>query len=311
MEKIPVLAVVGPTASGKTSLAIKIAKEHCGEVVSADSMQIYQDMQIATAKPTVDEMQGVLHHLIDFLPPDVPFSVAQYAALAHQTIAQITKRGHLPILAGGTGLYVDAVLDDLIFAKIETDEQKRAELWAFVEAHGANALHARLKEIDPESAARIHENNVGRIVRAVEVYELTGVTMSEHQRNSRPKESRYRFLKIGINYKDRAVLYERVNRRVDAMMAQGLLDEAASVRGRARKTAVQAIGYKELEPYFLGQEPLDICVERLKQETRRYAKRQITWFSRDPNILWVYPDEETSQEIFSKINCAVENFIKV
>lgn len=143
MEKIPVLAVVGPTASGKTSLAIKIAKEYCGEVVSADSMQIYQDMQIATAKPTVEEMQGVLHHLIDFLPPDVPFSVAQYAALAHQTIAQITKRGHLPILAGGTGLYVDAVLDDLIFAKIETDEQKRAELWAFVEAHGANALHAR------------------------------------------------------------------------------------------------------------------------------------------------------------------------
>lgn len=311
MEKIPVLAVVGPTASGKTSLAIEIAKEYHGEVVSADSMQIYKEMQIATAKPTVDEMQGIPHHLLDFLAPDVSFSVAQYAALAHQTISEITARGHLPVMAGGTGLYVDAVLDDLIFAKIETDEQKRAELWAFVEAHGVNALHERLREIDPESAARIHENNVGRIVRAVEVYELTGITMSEHQRNSRPKESRYRSLKIGINYKDRAVLYDRVNRRVDLMMEQGLLEEAANVRNRARKTAVQAIGYKELEPYFLHQEPLDVCVERLKQETRRYAKRQITWFSRDPNILWVYPDTETPQEIFSKIKRAVENFIKV
>ncbi len=311
MEKIPVLAVVGPTASGKTSLAIEIAKEYHGEVVSADSMQIYKEMQIATAKPTVDEMQGIPHHLLDFLAPDVSFSVAQYAALAHQTISEITARGHLPVMAGGTGLYVDAVLDDLIFAKIETDEQKRAELWAFVEAHGANALHERLREIDPESAARIHENNVGRIVRAVEVYELTGITMSEHQRNSRPKESRYRSLKIGINYKDRAVLYDRVNRRVDLMMEQGLLEEAANVRNRARKTAVQAIGYKELEPYFLHQEPLDVCIERLKQETRRYAKRQITWFSRDPNILWVYPDEQTPQEIFSKIKRAVENFIKV
>ena len=311
MEKIPVLAVVGPTASGKTSLAIEIAKEYHGEVVSADSMQIYKEMQIATAKPTVDEMQGIPHHLLDFLAPDVSFSVAQYAALAHQTISEITARGHLPVMAGGTGLYIDAVLDDLIFAKIETDEQKRAELWAFVEAHGANALHERLREIDPESAARIHENNVGRIVRAVEVYELTGITMSEHQRNSRPKESRYRSLKIGINYKDRAVLYDRVNRRVDLMMEQGLLEEAANVRNRARKTAVQAIGYKELEPYFLHQEPLDVCVERLKQETRRYAKRQITWFSRDPNILWVYPDTETPQEIFSKIKRAVENFIKV
>ena len=311
MEKIPVLAGVGPTASGKTSLAIEIAKEYHGEVVSADSMQIYKEMQIATAKPTVDEMQGIPHHLLDFLAPDVSFSVAQYAALAHQTISEITARGHLPVMAGGTGLYVDAVLDDLIFAKIETDEQKRAELWAFVEAHGANALHERLREIDPESAARIHENNVGRIVRAVEVYELTGITMSEHQRNSRPKESRYRSLKIGINYKDRAVLYDRVNRRVDLMMEQGLLEEAANVRNRARKTAVQAIGYKELEPYFLQQEPLDVCIERLKQETRRYAKRQITWFSRDPNILWVYPDEQTPQEIFSKIKRAVENFIKV
>ena len=311
MEKIPVLAVVGPTASGKTSLAIEIAKEYHGEVVSADSMQIYKEMQSATAKPTVDEMQGIPHHLLDFLAPDVSFSVAQYAALAHQTISEITARGHLPVMAGGTGLYVDAVLDDLIFAKIETDEQKRAELWAFVEAHGANALHERLREIDPESAARIHENNVGRIVRAVEVYELTGITMSEHQRNSRPKESRYRSLKIGINYKDRAVLYDRVNRRVDLMMEQGLLEEAANVRNRARKTAVQAIGYKELEPYFLHQEPLDVCIERLKQETRRYAKRQITWFSRDPNILWVYPDEQTPQEIFSKIKRAVENFIKV
>ena len=311
MEKIPVLAVVGPTASGKTSLAIEIAKEYHGEVVSADSMQLYKEVQVATAKPTVDEMQGIPHHLLDFLAPDVSFSVAQYAALAHQTISEINARGHLPVMAGGTGLYVDAVLDDLIFAKIETDEQKRAELWAFVEAHGANALHERLREIDPESAARIHENNVGRIVRAVEVYELTGITMSEHQRNSRPKESRYRSLKIGINYKDRAVLYDRVNRRVDLMMEQGLLEEAVSVRNRARKTAVQAIGYKELEPYFLQQEPLDVCIERLKQETRRYAKRQITWFSRDPNILWVYPDEQTPQEIFSKIKRAVENFIKV
>ncbi len=311
MEKIPVLAVVGPTASGKTALAVKIAKEYSGEVVSADSMQIYKEMQIATAKPDIEEMQGVPHHLLDFLPPDVSFSVAEYAARAHQVIAEIVSRGHLPVIAGGTGLYVDAVLDDLIFAKIETDEKKRAELWAFVDTHGAHALYERLQNIDPESAARIHENNVGRIVRAVEVYELTGMTMTEHQKNSRPKESRYRSLKIGINYKDRSILYDRINRRVDLMMEKGLLEEAARVRSQPRKTAVQAIGYKELEPYFLKEEPLEVCVERLKQETRRYAKRQITWFSRDPEILWVYPDVQSEEEIFCNLKRAVENFTKV
>lgn len=311
MEKIPVVAVVGPTASGKTNLGIQIAKRFDGEVVSADSMQIYRGMNIATAKPDVSEQDGIVHHLIDFLDPSAAFSVADYTALAHAAIADIYVRGKLPILVGGTGLYVDSVLNDVVFTEIKTDPALRKSLHQFAKEQGNAALLERLRGVDPESAARFHENNVGRIVRALEVYELTGVTMSEQQRRSREKPSRYRALKFGLNYKDRAVLYNRIDRRVDLMMEQGLLDEARAVLSSPMKTAVQAIGYKELGPYLEGKAPLDECVVKLKQSTRHYAKRQLTWFLRDPQICWLYPDEEEMPELIKKVAVSVEMLLKV
>lgn len=311
MEKIPIIAVVGPTASGKTSLGIQIAKRFDGEVVSADSMQIYRGMNIATAKPDVSEQDGIVHHLIDFLDPSAAFSVADYTALAHAAIADIHVRGKLPILVGGTGLYVDSVLNDIVFTEIKTDPQLRESLHQFAKEQGNGALLERLRGVDPQSAARLHENNVGRIVRAIEVYELTGITMTEQQKRSREKPSRYRSLKFGLNYRDRSVLYDRIDRRVDLMMEQGLLEEAQSVLASPMKTAVQAIGYKELQPYLEGKASLSVCIERLKQSTRRYAKRQLTWFLRDPQIAWLYPDEEEMPDLIKKVFVSVEMFLKV
>lgn len=311
MEKIPIIAVVGPTASGKTSLGIQIAKRFDGEVVSADSMQIYRGMDIATAKPDVSEQDGIVHHLIDFLDPSVSFSVADYTVLAHQAIADIHARGKLPILVGGTGLYVDSVLNDIVFTEIKTDPQLRESLHQFAKEQGNAALLERLRGVDPQSAARLHENNVGRIVRAIEVYELTGITMTEQQKRSREKPSRYRTLKFGLNYRDRSVLYDRIDRRVDLMMEQGLLEEAQSVLASPMKTAVQAIGYKELGPYLEGKAPLDECIVKLKQSTRHYAKRQLTWFLRDPQICWLYPDEEEMPDLIKKVFVSVEMFLKV
>lgn len=311
MEKIPIIAVVGPTASGKTSLGIQIAKRFDGEVVSADSMQIYRGMDIATAKPDVLEQDGVVHHLIDFLDPSASFSVADYTVLAHQAIADVYARGKLPVLVGGTGLYVDSVLNDIVFTEIKTDSQLRESLHQFAKEQGNCALLERLRRVDPESAARLHENNVGRIVRAIEVYELTGVTMTEQQKRSREKPSRYRALKFGLNYRDRSVLYDRIDRRVDLMMEQGLLKETQNVLASPMKTAVQAIGYKELAPYLEGKMPLSACIAQLKQSTRRYAKRQLTWFLRDPQIIWLYPDEEEMPDLIKKVSVSVEKFLKV
>ncbi len=311
MKKIPIIAVVGPTASGKTGLGIQIAKRFDGEVVSADSMQIYCGMDIATAKPNVLEQDGVIHHMIDFLDPSDSFSVADYTLLAHQAIADIHARGKLPVLVGGTGLYVDSVLNDIVFTEIKTDPQLRESLYQFGKKQGNGALLERLRRVDPESAARLHENNVGRIVRAIEVYELTGITMTEQQKKSREKPSRYRALKFGLNYRDRSVLYDRIDRRVDLMMEQGLLEEAKNVLVSPMKTAVQAIGYKELQPYLEGKTSLSVCVEQLKQSTRRYAKRQLTWFLRDPQITWLYPDEEEMPDLIKKVFVSVEMFLKV
>ena len=311
MKKIPIIAVVGPTASGKTGLGIQIAKRFAGEVVSADSMQIYCGMDIATAKPNVLEQDGVVHHLIDFVDPSDSFSVADYTVLAHQAIADNHARGKLPILVGGTGLYVDSVLNDIVFTEIKTDPQLRESLYQFAKKQGNGALLERLRRVDPESAARLHENNVGRIVRAIEVYELTGITMTEQQKRSREKPSRYRALKFGLNYRDRSVLYDRIDQRVDLMMEQGLLEEAQNVLASPMKTAVQAIGYKELEPYLEGKASLSVCVEQLKQSTRRYAKRQLTWFLRDPQITWLYPDEEEMPDLIKKVFVSVEMFLKV
>ena len=288
MEQLRCAAVVGPTASGKTALAVELAKAFHGEVVSADSMQIYREMQIATAKPTPQEMQGIPHHLMDFLPPDQPFSVSDYVTLARKTIREIAARGHLPILCGGTGLYVSSLLEHVQFEPIETDPKRREALYREAEADGGEALYARLCAVDPERAKSIHPHNVVRVVRALEVYETTGKTMSELQRESKPLPSPYDCLMIGLTFRNRQTLYDRIDRRVDGMMEQGLLEEARRVlQNPALKTAANAIGYKELKPYFAGEASLEDCLETMKRESRRYAKRQLTWFRRDPRIHWI------------------------
>ncbi len=292
MSKQPLIVICGPTASGKTALSIAIAKALGCEVVSADSMQIYKGMQIATAKPTEAEMDGVKHHLVDFLDAGESFSVADYVRLAHKAIEDISNRGLVPLVCGGTGLYINSLIDNISFDETCTSTDLRDELLTLANEHGKAYLLEMLREFDPDTADKLHENNLNRIIRAIEVYKVTGVTMSETVKNSRLVESPYDVCMIGINYADRQHLYDRVNLRVDLMLKDGLLDEAESVlQNDSLKTSYQAIGYKELAPYFKGEASLDDCIERLKLETRHYAKRQLTWFRRDERINWIYPDE--------------------
>jgi tRNA dimethylallyltransferase len=292
-EKPPVIAVVGATASGKSALGVALAKEYGGEVISADSMQIYQGLDIATAKPDAEEMQGIPHYLISVLPPDQPCSVAEYVTLARAKIAEIQSRGKLPIVVGGTGLYVDSLLDNIQFPDIPADDALRARLHAEAEQLGNAAMRQRLMECDPESAAQLHENNLRRIIRALEVYELTGIPLSEHAKRSRSVPSPWNVLRIGIGFQDRANQYARIRQRVDRMAERGL---AAEVRaeyesGSRRATAAMAIGYKELLPWLRGEEVLEEGLSRVKQETCRYAKRQGTWFRRNEQICWIFGDD--------------------
>ena len=308
MIKIPVVAVVGPTASGKTALSINIAKRFSGQVVSADSMQIYEKMNIATAKPTDDEMQGVPHHLIGFQPIDKKFSVAEYVTLAKNCIEKIHSEGDLPVIAGGTGLYVDSLLQNIQFSQEDESTEIRKELTEMFEAKGAEFMLGWLREIDPQTAERLHLKDKSRIIRALEIYKATGKTMTEQKALSKTEPSPYKTLYIGINYRDRNVLYDRINRRVDIMVENGLLEEAKDFYNiPTDKTACQAIGYKELAPYFNGEKTLDECLESLKIETRHYAKRQLTWFRKNEDINWVYPDDYENQEdmlkdVFELIN---------
>ena len=312
MKKIPVIAVVGPTASGKTSLSIEIAKHFGGQVVSADSMQIYEKMNIATAKPTMEEMQGIPHHLIGFQPIDKKFSVAEYVTLANECIEIVHKAGDLPVVAGGTGLYVDSLLENIQFSKEESNEEIRKELTDLFDEKGAEYMLSKLREIDPETAERLHLKDKSRIVRALEIYKLTGKTLTEQKILSREEESPYDVLYIGINYRDRNVLYDRINLRVDIMLKNGLLEEAKDFYNTSSDTtACQAIGYKELAPYFNGEKSLEECVEKLKQETRHYAKRQLTWFRKNENINWIYPDDyQDKNEMYNNVFDNVEEFLK-
>ena len=310
MKKPLAVALVGPTASGKSSLAVKIAKHFTGEVVSADSMQIYKRMDIATAKVTAEEMQGVPHHLIDFVEPWESFSVAEYKALALSCIGDIVKRGKLPVLAGGTGFYVDTVINNTSFLDYEkTDIRKKLLLRA--ENEGVEALWNELSKVDKESAEKIHKNDLKRIVRALELYDTTGRTMTEQRRLSHLEESGYSFCIIGLTAENRQFLYDRIDRRVDLMLKNGLLEEARSFFGSEHsQTAKQAIGYKELKPYFDGVLTLEEAAENLKRETRRYAKRQLSWFRRNENINWLYIDKESEETLFIKSLEIIENFIE-
>ena len=290
-EKIPLLAIAGPTASGKTKLAVELAKAFDGEVISADSMQVYRGMTIGTAQPTLEEMEGIPHHLIGFLDPDEAFSVAQYVELARAKIREVHNRGKLPILAGGTGLYLSSVVDNIDFHEIKSDPDLRRELEARAREEGGEALLRELASFDPELAAALHPNNLGRILRAIEVYRLTGKPMSLHQEESRQKPGNYALCYLGLCYDNRQKLYDRINLRVDLMVEAGLLQEAEDLfRSRFAGTARQAIGYKELEGYFSGGTPLEDCLEAIKLGSRRYAKRQLTWFRRDGRIHWIAVD---------------------
>lgn len=293
MKKIPLLVIAGPTASGKTALAVELAKLYNGEVVSADSMQIYKGMDIATAKPTIAEQDGVPHHLISFVNQDEPFSVADYLKHAKAVIEDIHNRGKLPIVAGGTGLYISSLIDNIKFDSVsDNDGTVRERLYKEAEASGNEAMLARLAEVDSETAKILHPNNLGRTIRALEVFETTGIPLSEHKRLSRLEETPYNFCIIGLNYQDRQKLYDRINLRVDTMLDAGLLQEAEDIYKNAKlKTAHQAIGYKELIPYFEENAELSDCIDKIKQETRHYAKRQLTWFRKDSRIQWIFLDE--------------------
>lgn len=301
MDKKFLPVVVGPTASGKTSLSIDLALHFGGEIISADSMQIYRGMDIATAKPTNEEKRGVPHHLVDILHTHEHFSVADYTKLANKAITDIYSRGKMPIVVGGTGLYINSLIDNIYFDEIKTDPKIRQRLQEEAEQYGNDAMLARLYSIDEETAKTLHSNNINRVIRAIEVYEQTGITLAEHKRRSRRFESPYSPCIIGLAFRDRTNLYDRINRRVDEMLEHGLLDEARSFYSKElSKTSVQAIGYKELRPYLLGEESLENCIEELKKQTRRYAKRQITWFRRDERIEWIYVDEfKDNLELFN------------
>lgn len=308
-----VIAVAGPTASGKTALGAAIAREYGGEVISADSMQIYKGMDIASAKPSEEEMLGVPHHLIGFLDRETAFSAADYVKLANGKIRDVLGRGHLPVIVGGTGLYIDSLLNNVKFSECGSDENYRRELYGFAEKYGNEALHSRLAEIDAEAAETIHPNNLVRVVRALEVCHITGRKFSELKAESRLEESPYDSLIIGLDYADRQVLYNRINRRVDKMVQNGLIDEAGELwKESGMKTAASAIGFKELIPYFENQMSLEDCIDKIKQETRRYAKRQLTWFRKNKRIKWIILDEfDKKTEIFEKSKKCIANYRNV
>lgn len=293
-SKPRVVAVGGPTASGKTALSVALAKAFDGEIINADSMQIYKNLDVGTAKPTTQEQQGIPHHLLGFLPPETPFSVADFTAAADPLVREISAHGKLPLVVGGTGLYITSLLNGVTFAPEKLDPTIRARLQAQAEAEGGAALYAKLQAVDPDYAAQVHPNNLPRVIRALELFEATGRKMSEERVNARAAEPPYRALCLCLTCRDRAALYDRIGCRVDLMVENGVLDEARQVYDHrdSYRTAAQAIGYKEFFPYFEGTASLDDCTERLKQATRNYAKRQLTWFRRQNDAVWLYLDEE-------------------
>ena len=300
-----VIVICGPTASGKTALAVELAKIYSGEVISADSMQIYTDMDIASAKPTAEEQQGIPHHLVGFLDPSESFSVADYVALCDKCVRDILSRGKTPIICGGTGLYISSFVDNLTFDDSEQDFAYREEMRKFAEEHVNVALLEKLRAIDPETAETLHEPNVGRIIRALEVYHTPGHTISYAKSMSRKKPSPYEFVMIALDFEDRALLHDRINRRVDDMVRRGLAEEARKCFEQPnRPTAAQAIGCKELYPYFRGERSLDKCIDELKLRTRQYAKRQMTWFRRDKRIYHLNIGE--NDELYDVVQKAVE-----
>ncbi len=303
-----IIAVGGPTASGKSALALEIAELIGGEIVSCDSMQIYRGMDIGTAKPASTDTERVPHHMIDVCEPDVNYSAADWAGGAADAIRDIISRGKTPVICGGTGMYLDALLRPTSFEGTSPEDNENAafrrEMAEFAAHHGNEALHQRLREVDPDAADAIHMNNVKRVIRALEIFYTTGMTKTEADRLSQKGESPYECSVVTISYNDREILYDRINRRVDIMMEEGLLDEVKSLAGEGRlvngTTASQAIGYKEMLLYLNGEVSLSDAVELIKKNTRNYAKRQITWFKRYGGIT-IIPDEASPMKTASQL----------
>ena len=288
-KKKPMIILTGPTAVGKTDLSIQLAKAMNGEIISADSMQVYRHMDIGSAKVTPEEMDGVPHHLIDVLEPEEEFNVVVFQKLAKEALTGIYERGHIPIIVGGTGFYIQALLYDIDFTENDGDTAIRRELEKLAQTQGAGCLHQMLQEIDPESAAAIHQNNVKRVIRAIEFYRQTGKKISLHNEQEREKQSPYQFLYYVLDT-DRKILYERIDRRVDLMMEHGLVDEVkhlADMGCTRDMVSMQGLGYKEILDYLSGEISLEEAVYILKRDTRHFAKRQITWFKRERDVRWL------------------------
>ena len=309
-DKRFVIYVLGPTASGKTSLAVELAIKYNAEIISADSMQIYKGISIASAAPKTEEMKGIPHHLVEFLDTSEEFTVAQYVNLAREKIDEIFNKNKNCIVVGGTGLYLTALIDNINFLEQQDNLEIRLELEKEMAEKGPEYMLSVLKEFDSEAAAKLHPNNKRRIIRAIEVYKLTGKTFTELNLLSKTEALAYKPIIIGLNYKSRETLYERINKRVDLMLSDGLIDEAKGFFNLKNGSgAAQAIGHKELAPYFTGEITLENAVENLKQATRRYAKRQITWFKRMENVNWIYPDE--SNDILLEATKIIEREINL
>lgn len=307
MSGIKTVFITGPTASGKTALSVRLAKEFGGEIVSADSMQIYKGIHIASAAPDEGEKCGVPHHMLEFSEPESEFSVADYTKAARKIIKDINSRGRLPIVVGGTGLYINALADNTAFITEKADGMLRDRLEKRFDSIGGTAMLKELESVDSASAAKLHPNDRKRIVRALEVYRLTGETKTRQNELSKTGEKIINPLFIGITYKDRQRLYDRINLRVDKMLENGLLNEAEAALNRSGGGAFQAIGHKELAGYINGECTLDEAAERLKMQTRRYAKRQLTWFNKNERIHWLYPDENA--DIFAAAAALINKFL--
>ncbi len=308
-HKIPVIAVQGPTASGKSATALAICKHFGGELISCDSMQIYRRMDIGTAKPSKEEMAEIPHHLIDILDPNEDFSAASFAVVAQNAINDVNLRGKLPVLCGGTGLYLDSVLKGVDFGELEPAPEYRAELARFAEENGNIALHERLAAIDPEAALAIHPNNVKRVIRALEICKTSGMTKTEWDKQAMRRESPYAATLLALDYRDRETLYTRIDTRVDMMIQTGLIEEAHALFADGlltpQSTAGGAIGYKELLGYFEGRMTLTEAADAVKLATRHYAKRQLTWLRKNTAIHWLYPDDYPSKEALFEAAFAV------
>lgn len=308
-DKKKIVVICGPTAGGKTGLSLKIAENFCGEIISADSMQIYKNLDIGTAKATKYEQSVAKHHLIDILEPTEPYNVQLFVKSCAEKIDLISSQGKLPIVVGGTGLYIESLINGISFSDQDDNTKTKQRLKNELSQYGKEHMYSELCRIDPEYAKTVHPNNTVRVLRAIEIYRLTGKTMSEQIKNSKPAQKPYDALILGLNFHDRRTLYDRINHRVDLMINDGLLKEAEYVyKNRDRfKTCVSAIGYKEFFSYFDGTAELSECVDKLKQSSRNYAKRQLTWFNRMADVVWLYPEDSDYIEKAEKL---VKDFLE-